>query len=54
MEKNPSKDLGKEFWNNQYIAQSTGWDLGQVSPPLKAYIYQISDKNLKILDLSCN
>jgi SAM-dependent methyltransferase len=53
MEKNPSKDLGKEFWNNQYIAQSTGWDLGQVSPPLKAYIDQITDKNLKVLIPGC-
>ena len=53
MEKNTSKDLGKEFWNNQYIAQSTGWDLGQVSPPLKAYIDQITDKNIKILIPGC-
>ena len=48
-----TKVLGQDFWNNQYIAQSTGWDLGQVSPPLKAYIDQISDKNLKILIPGC-
>ena len=53
MENNSTKDLGQDFWNSQYIAQSTGWDLGQVSPPLKAYIDQISDKNLKILIPGC-
>lgn len=53
MENNSTKDLGQDFWNNQYIAQSTGWDLGQVSPPLKAYIDQITDKNLKILIPGC-
>lgn len=50
---NTAKDLGQSFWNNQYIAQATGWDLGQVSPPLKAYIDQITDKNLNILIPGC-
>ncbi|WP_395802962.1 methyltransferase domain-containing protein [Daejeonella sp.] len=50
---NAPKDLGQNFWNDQYIAQSTGWDLGQVSPPLKAYIDQITDKNIKILIPGC-
>jgi SAM-dependent methyltransferase len=50
---NAPKDLGQNFWNDQYIAQNTGWDLGQVSPPLKAYIDQITDKNIKILIPGC-
>jgi SAM-dependent methyltransferase len=50
---NTAKNLGQAFWNDQYIAQTTGWDLGQVSPPLKAYIDQITDKNLKILIPGC-
>jgi SAM-dependent methyltransferase len=50
---NAPKDLGQNFWNDQYIAQSTSWDLGQVSPPLKAYIDQITDKNIKILIPGC-
>lgn len=50
---NTAKDLGQSFWNDQYIAQTTSWDLGQVSPPLKAYIDQITDKNLKILIPGC-
>jgi SAM-dependent methyltransferase len=39
----------KEFWDSHYNAGQTGWDLGSVSPPLKAYIDQISDKSLRIL-----
>lgn len=45
--------LGEAFWNNQYEANSTGWDLGEVSPPLKAYIDQLSNKNLRILIPGC-
>ena len=41
------------YWNNQYNAQTTGWDLGQVSPPLKAYFDQLSNKNLRILIPGC-
>ncbi|GGG51251.1 SAM-dependent methyltransferase [Bizionia arctica] len=41
--------LTKDFWDNRYKNKDTGWDLGEVSPPLKAYIDQLSDKNLKIL-----
>lgn len=51
--KGSSKDLGQDFWNNQYISQNMGWDLGQISPPLKAYIDQIKDKNLNILIPGC-
>ena len=45
--------LSETYWNNQYDALTTGWDLGQVSPPLKAYIDQIEDKNLRILIPGC-
>ena len=41
--------LNKDYWNNRYIKQQINWDLGKVSTPIKAYIDQISDKNLKIL-----
>ena len=41
--------LNKDYWNNIYINQQINWDLGQVSPPIKDYIDQISNKNLKIL-----
>lgn len=37
------------FWNHKYISGETGWDIGYVATPLKEYIDQLSDKNLKIL-----
>lgn len=30
-------ELSKNYWNNRYKTEDIGWDLGQVSPPLKAY-----------------
>lgn len=45
--------LGETYWNNQYKANTTGWDLGEVSPPLKAYIDQLQNKNLRILIPGC-
>ena len=40
-----------EFWQQRYEQDSIGWDMGQVSPPLKAYIDQLPDsaKNQAIL-----
>ena len=45
--------LDETYWNNQYKANTTGWDLGEVSPPLKAYIDQLTNKNLRILIPGC-
>jgi thiopurine S-methyltransferase len=39
----------KEYWQEQYTGRKTGWDIGYISPPIKEYIDQLSDKNLKIL-----
>lgn len=41
--------LSSSFWNQRYEDGSTGWDLGKVSPPIKAYVDQLEDKTLKIL-----
>ncbi|WP_299670615.1 methyltransferase domain-containing protein [uncultured Polaribacter sp.] len=41
--------LSETFWNDKYKANKTGWDLGEVSPPLKAYFDQLENKSLKIL-----
>ena len=41
--------LSETFWNTKYKDQKTGWDLGVISPPLKAYFDQIENKELKIL-----
>lgn len=45
--------LGETYWNNQYEAKTTGWDMGEVSPPLKAYIDQLTNKDLRILIPGC-
>ena len=45
--------LGKSYWDNRYITANTIWDLGQISPPLKAYIDQIEDKDQRILIPGC-
>ena len=37
------------FWSEKYQAGETGWDLGRVSPPIKAYIDQLNDKSISIL-----
>jgi SAM-dependent methyltransferase len=42
-------NFDKEFWNNKYKTNKIGWDLGEVSPPLKAYFDQIENKEIKIL-----
>jgi thiopurine S-methyltransferase len=41
--------LNKAFWDNKYINEKLGWDIGYISTPLKSYIDQLADKNLKIL-----
>ena len=42
-------DLSEKFWENKYKKNKIGWDLGVISPPLKAYFDQLTNKNLKIL-----
>lgn len=48
-----AEPLGEAFWNDQYMTNSTGWDLGEVSPPIKAYIDQLTNKKLRILIPGC-
>ena len=42
-------DLSSSAWDNRYLNNDIGWDLGEVSPPLKAYFDQLTNKQLKIL-----
>jgi len=39
----------KNYWSKRYDEERTGWDLGSLSTPLKSYIDQLENKNLKIL-----
>lgn len=45
--------LDANYWNNQYTSKNTGWDLGEVSPPIKSYIDTIQNKNISILIPGC-
>jgi len=42
-----------EYWSKRYIENQIGWDCGQITTPLKEYIDQITDKNIKILIPGC-
>ena len=41
--------LTSEYWNDRYINDNTGWDIGHISTPLKAYFDQFEHKSAKIL-----
>lgn len=45
--------LDKNYWSDRYSKSETGWDLGAISTPIKEYIDQLTDKNLKILIPGC-
>jgi SAM-dependent methyltransferase len=45
--------LNSEYWSNRYNENQIGWDLGEISPPIKAYIDQLEDKKLRILIPGC-
>ncbi len=41
--------LTEKYWTKRYKEGDTGWDIGYVLPPLKAYFDQLKNKDLKIL-----
>lgn len=46
-------ELNARFWDERYLQQQTGWDVGDVSGPLKAYINQLTDKHNRICIPGC-
>ncbi|GAA4809954.1 methyltransferase domain-containing protein [Litoribaculum gwangyangense] len=46
-------ELNEAFWDSRYQNNDIGWDLGEISKPIKSYINQLHDKNLKILIPGC-
>lgn len=38
-----------DYWSFQYQSGKTGWDMGYVSPPIKNYIDQLTNKKLVVL-----
>ncbi|NHM01320.1 class I SAM-dependent methyltransferase [Flavobacterium difficile] len=43
------KTLNKAYWENRYKNNDAVWDIGHISTPLKEYIDQLENKNIKIL-----
>ncbi len=41
--------LSANYWNDRYLQNQAGWDIGYVSTPLKEYFDQLTDKNIRIL-----
>lgn len=39
----------ENYWTNRYQIESTGWDIGEPSTPLKEYIDQLENKEIRIL-----
>ncbi len=39
----------EDYWTNRYREHLTGWDIGAPSTPLKTYIDQLTDQDIKIL-----
>lgn len=45
--------LDDNYWNNQYQNNTTGWDLGEISPPIKTYVDTLTNKWVRILIPGC-
>lgn len=43
-----SYDL-EEYWSKRYLDHKIGWDLGNISAPIRDYIDQLNNKDIKIL-----
>lgn len=39
----------KEYWNERWKENNTGWDIGYVSPPLTEYLEHLKNRDLRIL-----
>lgn len=48
-----SEQLDKNYWDSRYQTEQTGWDLGTASGPIKKYIDQLTNKELRILIPGC-
>jgi methyl halide transferase len=49
----PPSPSPSEYWDDRYQQGNTGWDMGQVSPPLQAYFDQLTNKAISILIPGC-
>lgn len=42
-----------EYWRKRYLQNQIAWDCGQITPPLKEYIDQLVNKDIKIIIPGC-
>ena len=52
MKKQPDL-LNENYWSSRYKNNDVAWDMGKVSPPLKEYFDQLTDKSVSILIPGC-
>lgn len=45
--------MEKEFWEQRWIDQQTGWDIGYASPAIVDYFNNIENNDIKILIPGC-
>jgi hypothetical protein len=43
------EELNQQYWNDRYEKGNTGWNIGTISTPLKAYFEQLQNKEVSIL-----
>jgi SAM-dependent methyltransferase len=46
-------ELNDKYWTDRYENQQASWDIGEVSTPIKGYIDQLTNRNLRILIPGC-
>ncbi len=52
MKKQPEL-FNENYWSSRYKRNDSGWDMGEVSSPLKEYFDQMTNKNISILIPGC-
>lgn len=41
--------LDAPYWEGRYASKNTGWDIGDISTPIKVFVDGLSDKSLRVL-----
>ena len=48
-----STNLDEKYWQNRYLNNQAGWDLGSASDPIVHYVNQLTNKDISILIPGC-
>lgn len=46
-------ELNRQYWNEHFEQNCTPWDAGAITPPIKDYVDQLTDKDAPILIPGC-